>query len=129
LKPGVWLELLCVGAGGFAGSVLRYVTTIAVQRVAHGSEFPFGTLTVNLVGCFAIGALSAFVEARAIPAELRVFLFVGLLGGFTTYSTFAYEGFALWRAGDLVAVFVNIAIHLAVGLAAVWAGHALVAAR
>jgi len=127
LKPGVWLELLCVGAGGFAGSVLRYLTTLGVQRLAHWSEFPYGTLTVNVIGCLAIGMLSAFVEARSIPAELRVFLFVGLLGGFTTYSAFAYEGYALWRGGELVAMFANVGVHLVVGLLAVWAGHALVA--
>jgi len=120
------LQLLLVGTGGFLGSVLRYVVSGAVHRLLPTTTFPVGTLTVNALGCLAIGFLAGLAETRQLlTPESRVFLLLGLLGGFTTFSTFGYEAFELlrdaehWRAAGVVA------LHLGVALPAVWVGYTL----
>lgn len=118
------LKAILVGAGGFAGSILRYVMAGAVYRLfAHSPLFPYGTLAVNVLGCFALGLLSGLVESRSLfQPELRLFLFIGVLGGFTTFSTFGYESFALLRDGQNVAFWANIVMHIVLGLLSVWLG-------
>src|SRR4051812_18579710 len=86
------IKTLLVGAGGFIGSILRYLLSLSVQQWANSVGFPYATLIVNLLGCFLIGFLSEIAEAGgAFTAETRVFIFVGLLGGFTTFSSFGNE--------------------------------------
>ena len=114
---------LLVGAGGMIGSVLRYLATSAAQR-SFPAEFPYGTLMVNLIGCLAIGALAACMNARETPAtELKLFAAMGVLGGFTTFSAFGWETFSLLREGAALRAFANVALHLVLGLAAVWGGY------
>lgn len=97
-----------------------------VQDWAKNILFPLGTLAVNLTGCFAIGLLFELVEARGLfTAEARAFVFIGVLGGFTTFSTFGNETINLWRDGENSYALINIAAHVLVGLAAVWGGRAL----
>ncbi|MBI5058641.1 fluoride efflux transporter CrcB [candidate division KSB1 bacterium] len=121
-------ELLWVGSGGFLGSVLRYYVGGCVQRGLPGSAFPMGTLAVNALGCLVIGLLAGLAESRfVLSAEARLFLLIGVLGGFTTYSSFGYETVALARDGQLLAAFGNIALQLVLGLGAVYLG--LVASR
>ena len=99
MRSGTALQILLVGAGGFVGSVLRYGLSGAVHRLLPFAAFPYGTLAVNVVGCLAIGLLAGWSEARqVIGPELRLFLFIGLLGGFTTFSTFGYETFEMARS-------------------------------
>jgi CrcB protein len=88
--------LLLVGAGGAVGSVLRYAMTVGIQRVA-GSNFPWGTVIVNVLGSFAIGLLYVWLVERGENAALRALLMVGLLGGFTTFSSFSLETVTLAR--------------------------------
>ena len=100
-------KALFVGAGGFTpapdagagvGSVLRYWVSGAIQQFANNPSFPFGTLIVNLAGCLAIGFLSQLAESRGIfTPEARAFVFVGVLGGFTTFSTFGNESMNFLR--------------------------------
>ena len=117
------LGLLAVGAGGFAGAVLRYCIGLAAHRIPGGAHFPYGTLLVNVLGCFAIGILGGMVEAReAFGPDGRLFLFVGLLGGFTTFSSFGYETAQLFRSEGSVLALLNIGLHLVLGLVAVWVG-------
>ena len=119
-------KVLLAGAGGFIGSILRYLIVVCLNQRADSAKFPFGTLTVNVIGCLIIGMLSQLGEARGIfTAEARVFLFVGVLGGFTTYSSFGNETMDLWRASKELMVIVNIAGHLILGLGAVWLGRLL----
>ncbi len=114
---------LLVGAGGMIGSVLRYWVGSAVQG-RLSPAFPYGTLAVNLLGCAAIGALGAWMSARETPpTELRLFVAVGILGGFTTFSAFGWETFALLREGAPQRAFANVALQLVLGLAAVWGGY------
>ncbi|MBW2011953.1 MAG: CrcB family protein, partial [Deltaproteobacteria bacterium] len=85
-----------------------------------------GTLTVNVMGCFFIGFGGGLMESRQLfTPEARLFVFTGLLGGFTTFSTFGYESFNLARDGQMIGVLLNIGLHLLLGLAAVWAGNLL----
>ncbi len=85
---------------------------------------------MNLVGCLAIGAVFGLVETRQLfGPELRTFLLIGVLGGFTTYSTFGWESFALARDGETLRAAANVLAHVVFGLAAVWAGYALASAR
>jgi len=118
-------ELLAVGLGGFVGAVARYVVSGWVHRFA-GVGFPWGTLTVNLAGCLALGALMGLVEARvAIAPAWRVFLGLGVLGSFTTFSSFGYETVELIRGGESGLALANAAGSLVLGALAVIAGAAL----
>jgi fluoride exporter len=119
------LKLLLVGAGGFLGSVARALLSNFVQQLS-ASQFPFGTLTVNVIGCLVIGGLSQLGEARDVfSPETRAFLFVGILGGFTTYSSFGNETINLGRSGLLVSALLNVASQMVLGLGAVWLGRIL----
>ncbi len=120
-------KLLLIGLGGFAGSIVRYWASGYVQQLSRSAEFPYGTLFVNLAGCLLIGAVSQLAETRGLlTPEARNFVFVGLLGGFTTYSTFGNETFNLLRAGDGLPALLNIGAHLGLGLGAVWLGRTAV---
>src|SRR5262245_3143276 len=121
------LNILLVGIGGFIGSVMRYVCSGYVQSLSKSFDFPYGTLAVNVIGCFFIGFLSQLSEAHgALSAQSRVFLFIGLLGGFTTFSSFGNETMNLIRDSERFLSFMNVACQLVLGLGAVWIGRALV---
>lgn len=118
-------EILAVGAGGFCGAIARYVVSGWVHRLA-GAAFPWGTLTVNFVGCLVLGALMESVDARfALSAEARVFVGIGVLGSLTTFSTFGYETVELLRRSEMGLVVGNVAANLVLGCAAVVAGRLL----
>ena len=82
---------------------------------------------VNVVGCFVIGVLGGLGDSRQlIGTELRLFLFIGILGGFTTFSAFGYETLALVREADAARAVLNVVLHIVAGLLAVWIGYGLV---
>ena len=113
-----------VGTGGFIGAVCRYGLSGLVQRSAPLASFPYGTLVVNMVGCLLIGIAVGLVDSRQLfGPEFRLFALIGLLGGFTTYSTFGYETFALLRDADYLRAVANVSVHVVLGLALVWAGY------
>ena len=117
--------ILLIGVGGFIGTVLSYWLSGAVQALAGSAGFPFGTLAVNLTGCFVIGFLSQLADAREVfTPESRAFVFVGILGGFTTFSTFGNESLNLLRGGENLYTLVYVGAHVALGLGAVWLGRA-----
>lgn len=121
----MWPALLA-GLGGFLGASLRYLVGQALVRWKGPAALPWGTLTVNVVGCFLIGALMGHLETRDdVSASWRVFLVVGVLGGFTTYSAFGFETLAYLRESRYAPALLHIGLHLALGLAAVAAGWAL----
>lgn len=93
-------DALLVAGGGALGSVLRWLVSSWVARTVAPSRFPWGTLVVNLVGAFAIGALLTLAfEHELLPADGRLFLVTGVLGGFTTFSAFSWEALSLMREG------------------------------
>ena len=118
------IKFLLIGAGGFIGAVLRYLVSSLAQTLSQSLAFPYGTLTVNTLGCFGIGFLSHLFAARAfIGPDLQAFLAVGILGGFTTFSAFGNETMNLIREGEAVLALVNIGAQLLLGLGAVWLGY------
>ena len=119
--------ILLAGLGGFIGSAGRYLIGGWVHRLAPLTTFPIGTLFVNASGCFLIGLLGGLIEVRQIfGPDLRVFLLIGVLGGFTTVSSFAYETLALTRDAEFGRALFNIAAQMILGLGAAWLGYAWV---
>lgn len=118
------LDLVSIGAGGAIGSVLRYIASGWIQRADLWGSFPAGTLAVNVLGCTAIGLLGGLSDARSVLGPTaRLFLFIGLLGGFTTFSSFGYETLALLRAGEAAKAVLNAAASLLLCLAGTWIGY------
>ena len=118
-------EALLVGAGGFIGAVSRYGVVIGVARVLGQPSFPWGVLAANVLGSLLIGALAGLAESRQLfSAEARLFLFVGVLGGFTTFSAITNDTFALLRNGEHLAAAGNVLLSVVLGLAAVALGYA-----
>jgi CrcB protein len=119
------LKLLLIAVGGAAGAVLRYAVAGWAQRLTDGS-FPLGTLAVNVSGCFAIGLAGAFFAGpQLVREEYRAALLVGLLGAFTTFSTYGWESFSLINAGQFRQAALNVVVSNIAGLAAVWLGYRL----
>ncbi len=119
------LDCLAVGAGGFVGAVLRWL--IGLIPVEMKSGFPIKTFAINVIGCFAIGLITA-LAAKHFPDNTRLTLFLkaGICGGFTTFSTFALETESLLEKGGRAAAAVYIAVSLACGIAAVFLGQKVV---
>ena len=123
--PSIWTVSL-VALGGALGSVARYLLGTWIQAASRSVDFPFGTLTVNLIGCFVIGFLSQLAETRgAFTPETRALVFVGVLGGFTTFSSFGNDTLNLFRDGETANALVNIGANVLLGLALVWFGRTL----
>lgn len=120
------LNAAMVGAGGFIGAVCRYAMSSCVQRSIPTAVFPFGTLIVNMLGCLLIGLAIGYAESRQIFGEdFRRFVLIGILGGFTTYSTFSYETLALVHNAEILRAVANVGVHIVLGLALVWLGFGL----
>ena len=119
------VKIAMIAAGGAIGATLRYLISGYAQRQT-GSLFPVGTLFVNLIGCLIIGLLGAlFAGPHLIREEYRVAVLVGVLGAFTTFSTFGWETFTLLNAGQIRLAVINVVLSNGVGLAAVWIGYRL----
>lgn len=118
-------RLLVIGLGGFIGTLGRYWLSAVVAR-RYGETFPYGTLIVNLIGCFLIGFLFYLFYDRALASPTsRTAVFIGLIGGFTTFSSYGLQTFTLVRDGELLLALVNIGASNVLGLALVWVGYSL----
>jgi len=115
-------EILFVGIGGFLGSVARYGVYLAMARLT-GSSFPFGTLAVNVIGSFIIGLLMVIVQDAHYL--WRLFLMVGIIGGFTTFSAFSHETLVLFNNNQVFHALLNIALNIILCLVCVLAGFKL----
>ena len=121
------IKILAVGSGGFLGAVSRYLLAGFTQSFFPTSQFPYGTSLVNILGCFLIGLLAGTFELKEwMNPEVRLFIFVGILGGFTTFSTFANESFMLWEKGEILLGALNIGAQVILGVLFVWIGYGLV---
>lgn len=113
---------LAVMAGAAAGGLLRYVISTAVNDRYTG-RFPLGTFVVNIAGCFLIGLAMTILTERVAPhRNWGLFLVTGMLGGFTTFSTFGWETMLIARQGNTLLAFANVVLSAAAGFAAVWCG-------
>ena len=119
------MKLLLIGIGGFIGSISRYLLEGIVSR--HTTiAFPYGTLVVNLLGCFLIGLFFGVAEGKLLfNINVRSFIVIGLFGGFTTFATFSYETFSLFKEGEVFFAIINIASSVIIGIIALWGGHML----
>jgi len=118
-------RLIFIGVAGLLGTVARFgVSEIASKRL--GTTFPIGTLIVNVVGCFLAGVLFYALQERSSVSEtVRLAVMVGFLGGFTTFSAFGVQTFALLKNGEIALGLLNVAVSNLVGIAVVWAGYSL----
>lgn len=116
--------LLIIGTGGFIGSIFRYLVSRSVQEKFE-TAFPFGTLSVNILGCFLIGVILSWSERGGITADWRMFLATGICGGFTTFSAFSNETLALMRDGQWMYAGAYVVISILSGLAATFAGYSI----
>lgn len=112
------LNCLAVGTGGFIGSVLRYL--VGLIPTGENSGFPYKTLLINIVGSFLIAVFSAAALKSRIDPKLSLMLRTGLCGGFTTFSTFAYESFGLMKNGNVLSAMIYIILSVFLGISAVF---------
>jgi len=111
--------------GGAIGTLARYGVSGFAYKITT-STFPWGTLTVNVLGSFLIGLLWGIFESRNLSNDTRTFVFIGVLGGFTTFSSFALESLNLFKSGDTGMALWNIFLNNFLALAFVFAGYFLV---
>lgn len=116
------LRLFIIGLGGAIGTILRYVMGGLDYRFSNG-VFPISTLVVNVSGSLMIGFLWGIVDRFEISPNIRLFIFIGILGGYTTFSTFSLETFNLMRDGEYLIAFINVALSVILTIGAVFAGY------
>jgi CrcB protein len=115
------IKILLLAAGGAIGTVGRYAVSGFTHRIFDGS-FPYGTLMVNVLGSLVIGLLWGTWETANLSSNLRTFIFIGILGGFTTFSTFSLETMNLFRDGEIKFAIINILANNILGLIMVFGG-------
>ncbi len=117
------IKFLAVGAGGFIGSICRYLIGLLMLWLTRSHWFPFGVFVANMFGCLLIGFLFALFEhLHVMNTTLRLFVFMGFLGGFTTYSSFALDTWQLANQNHVFAAMINVGVQIVLGLFAVWLG-------
>ncbi len=117
-----WSQIVAVAAGSAMGGVLRFVTLLIIQRL-WGTSFPLGTMIVNIVGSFLMGMLTIWIMSRTSFSDtVRLMLTTGMLGGFTTFSTFSLDAILLVEKGEMVAFGVYAGLSVGLSLLAVLAG-------
>ena len=118
------LQLLAIAGGGALGALARFLVSNGVYRLL-GRDFPWGTLSVNLLGSFAMGLLFVLLLERSLLApEPRAAIMIGFLGSFTTFSTFSLETLTLVEQGEILPALANVVVSVVVCIAACWAGIA-----
>jgi fluoride exporter len=118
------MPVLMVFLGGMVGAPVRYLADRAVQS-RHRSVFPLGTLLINVCGAFVLGAVSSAAAHQHLPGNVSLLLGTGFCGGLTTFSTFSFETMRLLEDGSLAEAGLNVVGSLLLGLAAAFAGYAL----
>jgi fluoride exporter len=121
----IMVRLFLIGLAGFVGTLGRYWLSGIVAR-RYGETFPFGTLAVNLIGCFLVGLLFYVMQERfLVDQNVRTIILIGLLGGFTTFSSLGLQTFTLLQDGEFGLAAANLGVSNLIGLFMVWAGYTL----
>jgi len=119
-------NITLIGIGGFIGAILRFLISGYVQDFSKSASFPYGTLAVNVIGSFMIGFLYYFIESRgSLMPEMRALLLIGILGAFTTFSTFSLETLNFMLRDEFCLALANLSANFIIGIFAVWAGRIL----
>ena len=118
------MHIIYIGAGGFIGAVSRYLVSRYLNNLLPA--FPLGTLAVNVIGSFILGfVIYSLTLGKNISPDLRDFITIGIIGGFTTMSSFAYESFRLFELNEILYFALNLVLNVILCLAAVYAGKEL----
>ena len=117
--------ILAIGMGSFLGGISRYLLSLYIQQ-KFSSSFPFGTLVVNIIGCFLIGIILGLTDKGNLTQEWRLFFATGIIGGFTTFSAFSGETINMLQDGQLWYAILYIAVSLIVGLIATFIGISII---
>jgi fluoride exporter len=118
-------KIILIGLAGLIGTLCRYWLSGLVAR-QYGETFPWGTLVVNIMGCFVAGSLYYLMEERfLVGPTLRAVILIGLLGGFTTFSSYGLQTFTLLRDGEFALAALNVTLSNLLGLLMLWAGYSL----
>jgi CrcB protein len=130
-RAGAAVIWIVIAAGGALGAMARHALNGLLHQRTLGATFPYGILVVNVVGSGLIGLVGGLVVGGAVHLSytMRTFVLVGLLGGFTTFSSFSFDTLALARDGHAGQALLNVVAHVGLGLLAVWAGFRLGAGR
>ncbi len=116
-------NIVLVGFGGFIGSIMRYLVTLGSQIWLKELTFPVATLIVNITGCFLLGLFNGWAENHHFfTIQIRLFMFVGILGSYTTFSTFGYETIEMMQNGNMLPALLNVAMQVIAGLLAAFIG-------
>lgn len=116
--------ILAVGVGGALGAIARYLLGGLVHSLT-ASLFPYGTFVVNVVGCLCFGLVVGIADSRFVVGPgARAFILIGVLGGFTTFSSFTFESFELVRSGQMIQAAANVSGQVVLGFIALWIGFA-----
>lgn len=118
------IKLIYIAAGGTIGTLFRYWLSGWMHKFA-GGQFPWGTITVNLLGALIIGLAWGITQRISLPVNIRSLLFIGLFGGFTTFSTFVFEGLSLLKDDNIKLALAYIGISNIAGILLVYAGYVL----
>lgn len=117
-------KMLWIGVGGFLGAISRYILSFAMHKLIGSYVFPYGTLTVNILGCFFAGLIGSITGTRLLyHPNIRVFLLIGILGSFTTFSSFGFETLELFKEGSYLLASINISSSIFFCLLGVWLGN------
>ncbi|MEA1986477.1 MAG: fluoride efflux transporter CrcB [Candidatus Marinimicrobia bacterium] len=120
-------KILAVGIGGFIGSISRYLISGWIQQFSQSGVFPWGTFFVNILGCFLIGIIGALSDGfEFFNSTIRILIMIGILGGFTTFSSFGYESFHLIRNKELFTAMIYMVSHFTLGIIFAWIGYTLI---
>ena len=120
-------QLIWVALGGAIGSMARYGVSTLVMKQVNPTNFPWGTLSVNILGCMLAGVFLVVAESmQSISHEARLFIVTGLLGGFTTFSAFGIETLGLLRRGDVLIAISYASLSIIVGVLAMWLSYSLI---
>jgi CrcB protein len=118
--------LLLIGLGGSIGSILRYLTSVVIEKY-YATIFPLATLIINILGCLLIGIIMGLLEKNHVTdSSMKWLLVTGYCGGFTTFSAFGYENIRLLQNGNILLALVYISASIILGLGSVWLGFVLV---